>query len=161
MWVADGDLDVRFEFDACSAEGGRTFLENATHGLDGDGVFALKKWDCVVEHEAVAVAFEPVVVTAGEALVLRKFLTSGGEGHFEGASVLGKLSGKPYIKQIKAMAELDDGTEDGGAFDFAAFAFGLLLCPLQGAGGAVFPKVDAVPEPVVGVFAGEEFGLSG
>ena len=67
----------------------------------------------------------------------------------------GEFFGEADVEQVEAVAELDDGSDDGGAFDVAAFAPGLLCCPLEGAGGAVFPKVDAVAEPVVGVGAGE------
>ena len=72
----------------------------------------------------------------------------------------GKLFREAHVKQVEAIAELDDGPDDGGAFDFTAFAASLLFCPLECSCGAVFPEVDAVAEPVVGVLAGEELGLS-
>lgn len=59
--------------------------------------------------------------------------------------------------RAKAIAKLNDGTDDKRFFDFAAFAAGSLLGPSERAGGTVFPKVDAAAEPVVGVGTGGKF----
>jgi len=60
------------------------------------------------------------------------------------------------VEQIEAIAQLDDGSDDGMLFDFRAIALGLLHGPLQGSYRPVLPKVDARTEPVVGVEAGIE-----
>ncbi len=60
------------------------------------------------------------------------------------------------IQTVEAVGEGEDGSDNGGRFDFAAFASRLLACPLECPCGAMLPEVDAVTELVVGVLAGDE-----
>src|SRR5258708_195937 len=64
-----------------------------------------------------------------------------------------EFAGETDIQQVKAVSQLNDGSKDCGMLDLAAFAAALCLSPLEGAGGSVLPKVDAVAEPVVEVDA--------
>lgn len=64
------------------------------------------------------------------------------------------------IQQIKARPELNHRADDGGFFDVAVLALGLVDGSLEGTHGAVLPKVDATSEPVVGVLAGAQLGLA-
>ena len=72
--VADGDLDVGFEFDAGSREGGLAFLKDAVHRLESDAVLSSDCGDGEIDHEAVAVPLEPVEIYVSRALVMRKLL---------------------------------------------------------------------------------------
>ena len=80
--VADGDLDVRFPFDASAFECGFAFLKYTAHGLEWDAFGAFDCGNGVVEDEAVAVAAEPVVVAFASPLVFWKRLADGGKVEF-------------------------------------------------------------------------------
>ena len=62
--VANGDLDVGLEFDACAGEGRFAFLEDAAHGLERASDGFAEAGNGGVENEAIAVAFEPVEVAS-------------------------------------------------------------------------------------------------
>lgn len=62
--------------------------------------------------------------------------------------------GELHIQQVEPLAELDDRTEHGRFLDVGASAFRLLHRPFHRSCGAMFPKVNAGAEPIVGVEAG-------
>ena len=68
------------------------------------------------------------------------------------------------VEQIEAEAEVNDGTDNRRVFDVSRFAAGLIAeitSKLERAAGVVLPKVDAMTEPIVVVFAGGERPFSG
>ena len=158
--VADGNLDVRFAFDACAIKGGDTFLKNSAHRLECAAFVLLDGGNCGVEHEAISVTFEPIEIASPGGLIFRQCFALGTEDLDDGFRRVREQICGADIKQIEAVAERDDGSENCGLFDFAAFALGLLPRPFLGACRSVLPKVDAVAEPVVVVLAGEELFLS-
>ena len=158
--IADSDLDVGFEFDAGTAKGGLAFLKDAANGMEGAALHCLNVRDDGVEDKTVAVAAEPVEVAGAGVLVVRKAAALKIEFIFESRRLKAELFGETHIKEVEAIAKLDDRSDNRGALDAAAFAEGLLFRPFKGAVGTVFPKVDTVAEPVVGVFTGKEAGLS-
>ena len=46
-------------------------------------------------------------------------------GFFETLRGAGEFTGEAGVEQVEAISELDDGSDDCGAFDFAAFASSL------------------------------------
>ena len=144
-------MNVRLKFDARTFKGRFALLEHAAHGVKRAVVNVADDGDGVVEHEAVAVAFEPVVIALARAFVFGKGLALRGEFLRKDAGDGREFGGKADVEQVEAVAELDDGPEDGGAFDAPAFPAGLRAGPLKGASRAVFPKINAGAEPVVSV----------
>ena len=116
--------------------------------------------DGEIENEAVAVASQPIEVASAGRLIVRELLAPESQPPFEFGGSASECFGEADVEKVEAVAELDDRAEDGGTFDFGAFAAGLLFGPLVGAGRPVFPEIDAAAEPVVGVLAGEEFRFS-
>ena len=82
-----------------------------------------------------------------------------GKAFFQACGGFGELAGEADVEQVEARSKLNDGSDHCGAFDFAVFATGLLFGPFHRSGGAVFPKVNAADEPVLGVLAGDELGF--
>lgn len=158
--VTNGDLDVRLELDARAVEGRFPFLKDTANRLEGATLRGFDGGDGGVQHEGIAVAFQPVVVSGARTFVSREGLALCDEFFGEQAGNVSQPPGETHIKQIEAVAKLDDGSEDGGALDLTALAAGLSFGPFLGASGAVLPEIDAGAEPVVGVLTGGEFRFS-
>lgn len=159
-WVTDGDLDVGFELDACALERGRTFLEDAVHGVELTPPMALDCRDGILQHEAVTLPAQPITIPGAHALVPRKLDALVGHRLLQIGGVSGECMGKADIEQIKAGSELNHGTDNGRFLDVAVLALRLLNGPLQSSLRSVFPEVNATSKPVIGVLAGDEFGLA-
>ena len=56
--VADSDLDVGFEFDACAGECGFAFLEDTTHGLEWASDGFAEAGNGGVENEAISLGWQ-------------------------------------------------------------------------------------------------------
>ena len=58
------------------------------------------------------------------------------------------------ISKIEAVTKINDGTRHNGVLDLTPLELGLFYRPPFGARMTVLPKVNAMPKPVPGVFAG-------
>lgn len=150
-----------FELDACALERWRAFLEHAAHGVELATPVNLNGGNGILQDEAVALPPQPVTVTDANALIAWQGLALALHHLLQAGGVACEFPCESHIQQIEAGAELNHRADDGGFFDVAVFALGLLDGPLKRAHGSVFPEVDATGEPVVGVLAGAELGLAG
>lgn len=75
----------------------------------------------------------------------------GGVGGFDQVEIVG-------VNEVQAVAQINDGTQNGGRGDFPAV---IVLRPPQGAGIAVFPEVKAAAKPVMFVGTGNLPVLTG
>ena len=57
------------------------------------------------------------------------------------------------LGEVETIPQVNDGAENSGGFDFGAAPSRLCLGPAQGPRRAIFPKINAVAEPVPGVLA--------
>ena len=135
---------------------GASLQEKAANRIERFFAFLLAQVVERFNHRAVKTADLEVC-----AAILRRRKARGGTD-FE-VSLMGVFDeGQRFgIGEVQAIPQVNHRAQDGGGFDFASVWSSLRLCPAQGSGGTVLPKINAVAKPVPGVFTWLEFGFPG
>ncbi len=96
IWICDLSLIPRA--DECSF----AFLKDTTHGLEGASDGIAEAGNGGVEHETVAVTFQPIEITCAYGFILRQMDSLNCEPPLQALCRTGKFAGEADIKQIEA-----------------------------------------------------------
>lgn len=137
--ITDGDLDVRFSKDPGAGERWLTLPEGTSDRLKIRECLKTRVDDAAVEVPAAEIFGWPLV--HGKRLACCCC--------FLGLTCVGRHQQrrKPDVEKIEALTELNDGANDGGSITVA------ITCPRDRSLWAVFPKVDSLAKPIVGLRA--------
>lgn len=148
--ITDCDLDVRLRHDPGTRERWSSFREDPAYRLVVSPIDLLVEvLEAGVEDRAVEVPQEKVVVPVLQLLVLGQGLTGCFDQEPEFLVPLLKGTGCARVGQVEATTEVDEGTEHERLADLASCLHP--FSPLQRPSRPVFPEVNALTEPVVGV----------